>query len=126
VTTLCVPAHPDFVASVRAVVRSTAVVADLAMEDVEELQIAVNEAAALLLPLAGSTRGSGLSARLEVEPGRLCVRLWITGAQPGAAVDRGSLAWMMLSTLDPELQVVEAGDERAIEVSRARSGSSGA
>ena len=118
-TTVTVPAHADFVASIRALVRSTAVVADLAFEDVEELQIAVNEAAALLLPVVTPTEPT-LSARLDVVPGQLQVRLSVAG-RDGAGVDRGSLAWMMLSTLSPDLQVDEVDGVHAIALSRTRS-----
>lgn len=118
--TLGVPAHPDFVASIRSVVRSAAVTVDLAFEDVEELQIAVNEAAALLLPLADRKRGSLLHAKLQVAPGLLCVRLWVAG-RLGASIDRTSLAWMMLTALDPELMVVEEDGQPTIEISRVRS-----
>lgn len=117
-TTLAVPAHPDFVASVRALVRSTAVLADLAFEDVEELQIAVNEAAALLLPIASPTDPT-LTARLDVAPGRLQVRLAVT-ADAGTGVDRDSLAWLMLSTLAPGLDVDEEDGVHAIELARSR------
>lgn len=123
-TTVSVPAHPDFVASIRSMVRSTAVVADLALEDVEELQIAVNEAAALLLPLTDPESDALLSARLQVDPGRLSVRMSVAG-RDGALIDRQSLAWMMLNTMYPDLQVTE-DREPGIEVSRARSDTPGA
>lgn len=120
--TLSVPAHPDFVASIRAIVRSAAVASDLAFEDVEELQIAVNEAAALLLPLADLERSTLLHAHVQVAPALLCVRLSI-GARPRAAIDRSSLAWMMLNALDDDLAVTEEGTTHTIEISRERSAS---
>lgn len=119
VTDLAVPAHPDFVASVRALVRANAVLADLAVEDVEELQIAVGEAATLLLPLVDGSPAL-LAARLRVEHGSLQVGLRVR-TSGGGVIDRGSLAWMMLSTLDPDVHVGE-GPETTIEISRARSG----
>jgi hypothetical protein len=118
-TTLCVPAHPDFVASIRAMTRAMAVLADVALEDVEELQMAVDEAAILLLPLVDEAADRCFNADFEVEPGRLRVVLSAT-CRPGSSVDRTGLSWAMLSAIDADAEVQAQGDELVVAVSRSR------
>jgi len=115
-TAVTVPAHPDFVASIRAMARATAVLADLSLDDVEELQIAVDEAAALLLPLADAS-GRWLRARFEVESGRLVTKLDMS-CRAGRGVDRSGLAWMMLTAIDPGVVVTEDGGTVTITIVR--------
>ncbi|WGL50366.1 hypothetical protein P5P86_10340 [Nocardioides sp. BP30] len=122
VVTVKVPAHPDFVASIRAMSRSVAVLADLALEDAEELQMAVDESAILLLPLvddAGSAESRMLTATFEVEEG--CVGIVMSApCRPGSAVDRTGMPWMMLTAIDAEVSVSSQGGEAAIKVTRRR------
>ncbi len=115
---VAVPAHPDFVAIVRGAVRSAAVVADLTYEDVEELQIAVNDAAALLLALDEHHADAELAVDIDIDPGRVGLRLSVPGYS-GTSLDRESLAWMVLSTIAPDVEVVQDRDV-AIEFSRTR------
>ena len=96
-----VPAHPALVATIRSVARAASVLAELPLGDIEELQIAVDEAAILLLPLV-RTKGAEarLEARFEIGSGR--VRVAVTApCRDGAAVDTAGMAWMVLSSLDP-------------------------
>lgn len=121
--TASVPAHPDFVASLRGLVRSTAVLADLTLPEVEELQIATSEAAALLLPL---TAGSGtMGVRVRVASGRLRVSVSVSRAVAGT-IDRTSLGWMMLSTLCPDVEVDDDGDVPAVSFTHVSSPARGA
>lgn len=115
-TAITVPAHRDFVASIRAVVRSAAVLADLSLDDVEELQIGVDEAAALLIPLA---EGRWLRARFEIDPGQVAIMLDLN-ARRDARVDRSGLAWMMLTAVDPDVAVTEDGSVVTITIVRRR------
>ncbi|KAA1419744.1 hypothetical protein FE697_017685 [Mumia zhuanghuii] len=117
-TVITVPAHPDFVASIRSVARSAAVLADLSLDDVEELQIGVDEAAALLLPLV-DTEGTWLRARFEIDPGGVVITLDLV-ARDGARLDRSGLAWMMLTAIDPDVAVTEDGAFVAITIVRRR------
>jgi serine/threonine-protein kinase RsbW len=114
-----VPAHVDFVATIRAVTRSMAVLSDLSIDDVEELQMAVDEAATLLLPLVDPGLGRRLRVSFEVADGKVGIAL-STACVPGGSVDRSGLAWMLLSTLDPDVSVEARDGEIAIAVSRSR------
>lgn len=120
-TSVRVPAHPDFVAAVRAMTRAVAVRADVALDDVEELQMAVDEAAILLLPLIDESADGSLHAEFDVEPG--CVEVVLSATcRPGATVDRTGLPWAMLSAIDPDADVRAQDGLLAIAITRRRQG----
>jgi len=116
--TVTVPAHPDFVASIRAMTRAMAVLADLALEDAEALQMAVDEAAILLLPVIDPEE-QALRAAFDVVAGS--VHVVLSGrASEGSAIDRTGLPWMMLSAIDVGVDVRRDGQDLAIAVAISR------
>lgn len=119
--TLSVPAHRDFVAGIRALTRSTAMLCDLTVDDVEDLQIAVDEAATLLLPLVDERGDKQLRADFEVGPGHLRITL-VVQRHADTMPDRKGLAWAMLSALDADVSVNADGSDVAIAMSRSRAG----
>ncbi len=120
---LTVPADGDFLAPIRALTRSAAVLADMGADDVEELQMAIDEAATLLLPLVDPQEDRQLHASLEIGDGSVRVALQARCTR-GASVDRSSLAWIMLAALDPDVTVSKQGPELSIAISRSRVDSS--
>jgi serine/threonine-protein kinase RsbW len=76
-----VPARADVVHVLRAVVASVGARLDLPIDDVEELRIAVDEAAALLLHLHAPT--GRLTATVSVEAGSLSIRIASDAAVSG-------------------------------------------
>lgn len=114
-----VPAHRDFVASIRAMTRSAAVLCDLSVDDVEDLQMAVDEAATVLLPLVDDPATSSLEATFDVTDDELRINLSARCAD-GAAIDRTGLAWAMLSALDPGVSEARDGSNISISISRPR------
>ena len=116
---LVVPAHPDFLATVRAVARSSAALTTLAVDDVEDLQIAVSEAASLLLPLVDPSGPRQLVLRVEASADGLLLSVSAT-CRVGAAPDRAGLGWIMLSALDPAVEISTGDDEVSITFSRSR------
>lgn len=116
---LVVPAHADFLATVRAMVRSSAALTTLAVDDVEELQMAVSEAAILLLPLVDPDGPRHLSVDLEVSGDSVRISVSAT-CRPGATPDRDGLAWIMLNALDPDAEVSTTGADVSITLSRSR------
>lgn len=118
---LRVPAHRDFVASIRAMTRSAAVLCDLTVDDVEDLQMAVDEAATVLLPLVDDATRSALEATFDITDGGLRISIAVPCAD-GAAVDRTGLAWAMLTALDPDVSEARDGSNIAISISRPRAG----
>lgn len=124
-STVRVPAHPDFVSSIRAMTRAMAVLADLTLDDVEELQMAVDEAAILLLPLVGEPPYAGreplLVADFDVQEG--CIGIVLSApCADGSAVDRTGLPWVMLSAIDPDVTVRAGEGTLAIAITRRREG----
>ena len=116
---ISVPAHPDFVAAIRAAARTAAVLSDLAVDDVEEVQLAVDEAATLLLPLVGGA-GELLRASFEVTDRLLRVAL-SAPSRPGVEPDTSGLPWIMLTGLDPTVEIVRDGPVVTIVLRRSRS-----
>ena len=114
-----IPARPEFVATVRAATRSASALADLPVSDVEELQIAVDEAATLLLPLVDPAGPARLDARFTVGDGELGVTL-SAECLPDSDVDRAGMAWLMLTGLDPEVEVHAAERVVSITIGRQR------
>ncbi|MGN6161365.1 MAG: hypothetical protein ACTHOG_06615 [Marmoricola sp.] len=114
---LAVPPSPEFFATIRAVARTASALADLNVIDIEELQIAVSEAATLLLPIA--TDGSSLEISVDVEPGHVRIDLAAV-CKDGAEVDTSGLAWMMLTGLDPDVRVSRDGATTSIAIERRR------
>jgi serine/threonine-protein kinase RsbW len=76
-----IPARADVVHVLRAVVASVGARLDLPIDDVEELRIAVDEAAALLLHVHSPT--GRLTATLSVDSGRLSIRIASDADVPG-------------------------------------------
>jgi serine/threonine-protein kinase RsbW len=118
-----VPARGDFVASIRAMTRSAAVLSDLPVTDVEELQIAVDEAATLLLPLVDEARSPRLRASFGIAQTQLAITLRAE-CTPGTSIDRAGLAWRMLAALDPDVSVARQDGAIAISIRRPVAGPS--
>lgn len=116
------PADPRLFATIRAVARSAAVLADLTANDVEELQIAVTEAASLLLPLPQGADAPVIKGHFEVAPGFVRVVL-STPNSLGAEIDSSGMPWILLSGLDTGAEVSYADATASIALTRARADS---
>lgn len=115
-----VPAHPDFFAVIRSMARSASALADLTVSDVEELQIAVDEAATLLLPLVEAQAPAHIRARFEIASGRVCAELRARCVRD-VELDTSGMAWIMLTGLDPHVRVIREGQNVSIAIERQRS-----
>lgn len=116
-----VPAAAEYVASIRAVTRSVCALADLPVDAVEELQIAVDEAATLLLPLVDPSGHGDLASEFTVRAADLSVSLSVETA-PDLDVDRSGMAWIMLTGLDPDVRVHRDGSTLSITIGRVHPG----
>lgn len=116
---MVLPASPDFLTSLRVMARTAAALSDLSIDDIEEMQMAVDEAATLLLPLA-LDGNQELTATFTVRPAFMQASLSIP-CVPGTSVDKQGLGWLMLTGLDPDVGIDEGGTMVSIRVSR-RSG----
>jgi serine/threonine-protein kinase RsbW len=95
-----VPASGAYVSVLRTTAAGLAARLDFTIDEIEDLRIAVDEACAVLLPLGKP--GARLSARFDLEPGRLQV----TVSVPSAATEppsRNTFAWTVLTALAGEV-----------------------
>jgi serine/threonine-protein kinase RsbW len=105
-----VPAQVVFVATLRLVAASLAARCELTVDEIEDLRLAVDEACALLLPLA--TEQSSLDAHFDLEPGRLTVTAVVHTDRPDADFDRTGFAWTVLTALASDV-IVDTAPQRA-------------
>src|SRR4029450_6777326 len=91
---LRVPASGAYVSVLRTATAGLAARLDFTVDDIEDLRIAVDEACAVLLPLADAD--ARLTARFDLEPGALQVAVSV----PSAATEppsRNTFAWTVLT-----------------------------
>jgi len=104
---LRVPASGAYVSVLRTAAAGLAARLDFTVDDIEDLRIAVDEACAVILPLAAAD--ARLSARFELEPGRIQVAVSVPSSVtevPG----RDTFAWTVLTALAGEVDAsVEDG-----------------
>jgi serine/threonine-protein kinase RsbW len=112
------PADRRFVAALRSLTSSLAAQCDLTVDEIEDLQIAVDEAAALLLPHAAQPDG-WLAARFGLTVGCLDVVTSVP-APPQAMPDRTGFSWTVLSALADRLEVITAEGVLAIGITKQR------
>jgi serine/threonine-protein kinase RsbW len=95
-----VPASGAYISVLRTAAAGLAARLDFTIDDIEDLRIAVDEACAVILPLAETD--ARLSARFDLEPGRLQVAVSV----PSAATEppsRNTFAWTVLTALAGEV-----------------------
>jgi serine/threonine-protein kinase RsbW len=96
-----VPASGAYISVLRTAAAGLAARLDFTIDDIEDLRIAVDEACAVILPLAETD--ARLSARFDLEPGRLQVAVSV----PSAATEppsRNTFAWTVLTALAGEVE----------------------
>ncbi|MFT4286660.1 anti-sigma factor [Nocardioides sp.] len=97
---LRLPADGAFVAVLRTATTGLAARLDFTLDDLEDLRIAVGEAAALVLESAQPD--ADLTARFWLRPGMLTVAVGAAAAAPRHP-DPASFAWTVLTTLAAEV-----------------------
>jgi serine/threonine-protein kinase RsbW len=114
---LRIPATSAYVAVLRTAAAGLAARLDFTVDDIEDLRIAVDEACAVLLPLAdGDAR---LSARFYIEPDRLEVAMSV----PSSATElpgRNTFAWTVLTALAGEVDADLADGQATITLGKQR------
>jgi serine/threonine-protein kinase RsbW len=112
-----VPAASAFVAVLRSVTAGLAARCDLTLDEIEDLRIAVDEACALLLPLA--LGGAALATVFTLSPGELTFSATVP-VRPGVALRRDGFGWTVLEALATEVDVDERPDAIAITLTKRR------
>ena len=110
---LRLPADSAYVSVLRTTTAGLAARLDFTVDDIEDLRIAVGEASALLLPLAGE--GSDLHATYDLGRETLVVHLGLTRPRT-SHVDQGSFAWQVLTTLASECALRADDDAVTIDL----------
>jgi hypothetical protein len=111
---LDMPADPDSISIVRAVVASVASKLDLTYDSVDDLRIAAAEAAALLL--TENHDHTRLLADLRTVPEGLRLALWIEGGDVTGLDDRSGIAWRVIEGLTDEANMIDVDGSRGIEL----------
>jgi serine/threonine-protein kinase RsbW len=115
------PADVVYVSTLRLTAASLAARCDLTIDDIEDLRLAVDEACALLLPLASAE--STLDARFELANGKLAVATSVLTAE-GAEPDRTGFAWTVLGALASSVDVAHENGRLTISVTKTREAAS--
>ncbi len=116
--TATVPARPDYVRILRAVVASAAARLDFTYDRIEDLRLAIDEACAQLLGIPAEA--GTLTVRLTSEDGRM-VAYACTDAEPGDGAwpppnVESSLAWRILSGLADQADFLLGEEGPAIRI----------
>ncbi len=120
---LQVPPAATYVATLRVLAAGLAARCDLTIDEIEDLQLAVDEACALLLPHAD--RGAPLVARFHLRPGAIRFDSAVTTTAP-AQPDRNGFSWSILEALGEQLEVRAAGTQLSISFGKRRGAPAGA
>ena len=109
------PADRDYVAALRAFVTALAARSTLTVDEIEDLQIAVDESCALVLPHAPP--GGQLSVHVELTGAAVGVVVSVPAAAD-AIPDRSGFSWTVLSAIADEMHVTSGGGTLAIRFSK--------
>lgn len=116
--TITIPASADHVSLLRALVGMYAARQDFTLEEVDDLRMAVEEAAVQLL-----RRVSGDHLEMVVGSSDGTVHARLSGAVGGdePVMDRSSFSWTILSALSDDVQVDTVDGMGVVRLSKARS-----
>jgi serine/threonine-protein kinase RsbW len=117
VVELRVPAASAFIAVLRSVTAGLAARCDLTLDDIEDLRIAVDEACALLLPVAEV--GAMLATSFTLEPGELVITVQVP-IRTGAELSRSGFGWTVLEALASEVHTDQSADALTITLTKRR------
>jgi serine/threonine-protein kinase RsbW len=109
-----VPASRRFVAPVRGLTVALAAQCGLTVDEIEDLQMAVDEACSLLLPHAGGPN-PWLQAKFRLLDGELAVEAGVPveSSSPNR-LDRDGLSWTVLTALADRLEISDEGQTLTI------------
>jgi serine/threonine-protein kinase RsbW len=111
------PADREYVAALRTFVTALAAESELSVDEVEDLQIALDESCALLLPHAQP--GGQLSVHVELASSGIDVVVSVP-AGPAAVPDRDGFSWTVLNAVADEMHVTSGSGTLAIRFGKYR------
>jgi serine/threonine-protein kinase RsbW len=113
-----VPAQRRYVGAVRNMATALAAQCELTLDQIEDVQLAVDEVCALLLPTADPSHG-WLEVTFQLVEGRFAALAQVNVAG-SARLDRTGLAWSVLEALGDDLEVTTHGRTLAISFAKER------
>ncbi len=113
-----VPALRRYVGAVRNLATALAAQCELTLDEIEDVQLAVDEVCALLLPHADRSR-PWLEVTFQLVEGRFAAQAQVVTPGP-TEVDRSALAWNVLEALSDDLAVSTHGRTVAISFTKLR------
>ena len=121
VVRLAVPADSAYLAVLRTATAGIAARLQYTLDEIEDLRIAVDEACAMLIPVA--LPGRELNCQFEINDGVLAVRVSVPTNGVAALPSSQSFAWRVLTTLAAEVTSATTAGQAAIHlVSRGAAG----
>ena len=110
---LKLPAEGAYASVLRTLTAGLAARLDFTMDDIEDLRIAVSEAAAMVLDEADG--GADLVCRFRLEPARLDLEVATTSSAP-TPPDYDGFGWQVLTTLSAEARVESVPGRYAVHL----------
>lgn len=111
--TVTIPANPAFVGLLRSACAHVAAIADLTLEEIEDLRIAVSEAVTLLIPHCDQIS-------CDLTPGDHEVIAEVSAVTDSSlSIDRDDFSWVLLSAL-AKAEPIQEGPNVTITLTKAR------
>lgn len=114
VVLLAVPADSAYLAVLRTATAGIAARLQYTLDEIEDLRIAVDEACAMLIPVAAP--GAELACRFEITKGVLTVRVSVPTHGSAQLPPAQSFAWRVLTTLAAGVTSAAGDDTATIEL----------
>ncbi len=102
VVVLAVPANPSYLAVLRTATAGLAARLGMTLDEIEDLRIAVDEACAILLPIAAPGRASvssDVTCQFQVVPNALHIDVSVPVTAAGVLPGSSSFSWQVLTAL---------------------------
>ena len=103
---LAVPAHPDYVGLIRSAAAHIAAHADLTLDAIDDLRLAVDEAFAVLIAHQPETGRVAVTFHIHDDS----LKIEMTGPASSPDPDRNSFAWTVLTALVHEVATHTSSD----------------
>jgi serine/threonine-protein kinase RsbW len=118
VVVVVVPAHSTYLAVLRTATAGLAARLQMTLDEIEDLRIAVDEACAILLPLAGPD--SDITCRFTVTAPALRIDVSVRSTRNAALPGNQSFSWQVLTALAGAVSAEQADGVATIKLSKRR------
>jgi serine/threonine-protein kinase RsbW len=122
VVVLVVPADGGYLAVLRTATAGLAARLSFTLDEIEDLRIAVDEACAMLLTLAGRPprAGTELTCRFQVTEESLSIEVEVPVQEDAVLPGGQSFSWQVLTALAGEVTAENSGGKAAIRLTKRR------